>query len=333
MASTYAVRRRKHLLSLARKCLRRGTNPVWVVRKYAHILDKQCLRAVLDKVNTVNPVAARALIDGVIPYVPRKWLHDIDPKRTIYTTARFLLPADRIIAGINSSVNPRMYAPLLGKKCGEWSNKYPSAMIAVVVAKYAYRCICANHQIDNLQEFKNLIGMIGRYGTRSMVMRALKIWDERKGALNVSKNAIYLQRDTGFMRHSFDIISGGAVFSLPPKYVIMAMDFIMTDCFARGVVILESAIYRLLDDSPCLHYKVWDFVINRILDAVPYTKGYYYRIITMMHDILKHGSLYARLPRTTATRILENIPAAVESKMFDPRDAAVAKLLTVGHSE
>lgn len=333
MASTYAVRRRKHLLKLARKCLRRGTNPVWVVRKYAHILDKQCLRAVLDKVNTVNPLAARALIDGVIPYIPRRWLHDIDPKRAICTTARFLLPADKIIAGIDSSINPCVYVPLLGNKCGKWLNKYPSTMIGMVGAKYAYRRICANHQIGDLPEFKNLIGVIGRYGTRSMVMRALKIWDERKGALNVSKNAIYLRRNTEFMQHSFDMISGGAVFSLPLKYVIMAMDFIMTDCIARSIIIFESVIYRLLDDSPCLHYKVWDFVINRILDAVPYTKGYYYRIITMMHDILKHGSLYARLPRTTAVRILENIPAAVDPKMFDPRDAAVAKLLNVGQSE
>jgi len=266
--TSHLARSRNHLCNLARGCLQRGVNPVWVVRRYAHVLDKQCLRAVIDKANTVD--------------IRDDWL-DIGSR----------------------------------------------AIDAVGAAQHAYKYLVAGRRVAHMWEFKNLIGLIGRGGNRSMVMRALKIWNERKHDFITDNCVFYAPDGPRYPECHYDLISSGAVFSMPSKYVITAMDFIMAEYCGRGVYINESTIHYLLYDAPCLHYKVWDFVINLILDALPHAPEHRQRIAATVRAILRRGHLYARLPRSTINRIIYQLPSVVVPKIFGRRDVVAAKVLTV----
>jgi len=326
--TSHLARSRNHLCNLARGCLQRGVNPVWVVRSYAHVLDKQCLRAVIDKANTVDIRNVASLVNGVIPYVPRKWLRAMDPKRAIFTAARFILPIGKIVAGVNSGVSSIIYGPILRDKY-DWPDIGSRAIDAVGAAQHAYKYLVAGRRVAHMWEFKNLIGLIGRGGNRSMVMRALKIWNERKHDFITDNCVFYAPDGPRYPECHYDLISSGAVFSMPSKYVITAMDFIMAEYCGRGVYINESTIHYLLYDAPCLHYKVWDFVINLILDALPHAPEHRQRIAATVRAILRRGHLYARLPRSTINRIIYQLPSAVVPKIFGRRDVVAAKVLTV----
>jgi len=332
VSAAYMLRKRKHLCNLARKWLRRNAVPIRTVHRYSHILDKQCLRKVLDIANVLHPNCAETLINAVIPYVPHKWLRDMDPKQVIRTPARFILPIDKVIAGIDSRViSATLYGPILGAKY-DWLDRGSHAISAVGAARYAYKYLVGGRRIDHMWELKNLIGLIGHGGNRPMLIRALKIWNERKHDFITDNCVIYVPDNARYPECHYDFIAGGVVFSLPSKYAITAMDFIMAEYCGRGVCIDESAIYHLLYNTPCLHYKVWNFVINLILDALPHVSEHRQRIVTTVRAMLHRGHLYARLPRSTLSRIVTQLPAVVTPRMFSPRDVIAAKLSTVGSS-
>jgi len=335
LTAVYLARSRNHLCNLARRCLQRGVDPVWVVRRYAHVMDKQCLGAVIDKANTVDIRDVASLVNGVIPYVPRKWLYSIDPRRAIRTVARFVLPLKYIIRGIFVDIDPNMYIPLLANSrvgVNEYIYKHTPAVSVAAAAQYSYKYLRDGRPLGSICELKDLIGMIGRGSTKNMMIHTLKLWNERKQAFNIDDFAAYEAMKFRYLQHCYDFISGGAVFSLPIKHAIAAMDFIMTDCLGRGICVPEFVIRHLLYKSPCLHYKVWDFVINRILDARNYIDADAW-LAGLVHNILRRGCLYARLPQSTLHRIVIQFPMAVSPKIFGPRDVAVAKLAMIGGSD
>jgi len=203
----------------------------------------------------------------------------------------------------------------------------------VVASQYAYEYLVAGCKIGCMWELKSLIGIVGRGCTRSMMMRTLKIWNERKQNFIFANDAAYEQRNGIGLYPCYDFIRSGVIFSLPPKYAMAAMDFIMTDYVGRGIAVPEPVIRRLLYKSPCLHYKAWDFAVNRMLDA--HTRLTYdrHKVANLVRKILRHGGLYTRLPRSTINRIIYQLPSIVEPKIFDPRDVAVSKLAMVGGSD
>jgi len=329
--TAHLARSRNHLCNLARKWLCRNAYPLQTIHRYSHILDKECLRQVVYIANVLHPDCAKTLIDAVIPYVPHKWLRDMDPKQAILTTARFILPIDKVIAGIDNEMSPIIYGPILGHK-HDWPSKISAAISVVGAAQHAYKHLVAGRRFDDMCEFKDLIGLIGRGGNRSMLIRALKIWNERKHEF-MNGNYVFCASDSvRYPECNYDLITGGALFSLPLKYAIAAMDFIMTEYGGDGMYINESTIHYLLYKSPCLHYKVWDFVINRILDARNYIDADAW-LAGLVHNILRRGCLYARLPQSTLHRIVIQFPMAVSPKIFGPRDVAVAKLAMIGGSD
>jgi len=344
---SYAVRRRKHLCNLAWNCLCRDVNPAWVVRKYAHVLDKKCLRAVIDKANAANIEVAETLINGAIPYIPRRWLRDISPDRVIHTVARFMLPLNSVISKINEAVSPYILGPLVRTGCvrtavypaimnvmpaTQYIYAYIPAVSDVVASQYAYEYLVAGCKIGCMWELRSLIGIVGRGCTRSMMMRALKIWNERKQNLSLDNSAVYEQRNSIGLHPCYDFIRSGVIFSLPPKYAMAAMDFIMTDWVGRGIAVPEPVIRRLLYKSPRLHYKAWDFAVNRMLDAHTRLTHDRHKVDNLVRKILLHGGLYTRLPRSTINRIIYQLPSIVEPKIFGVRDVVAAKLSAVGSS-